>query len=441
MASMYQIKGRTQIQFKGPDNKRRTLRLGKIDDRAAKDILGHVEHLAGCWFNKMPPCKATFEWVSKLLTDPAWHWLYDRLSDAGLVTERDRPDKKSKAAMTKLGPFTTAYIESRIDVEPNTKTNLELSRFWLVKHFGESKPMSEITPGDADEYRRWLGTELGDNSVRRHCGRAKQFFRAAVRKRLIAENPFGDMKKCTVQANKEREFFVTREVTAKALAACPDAQWQLLFALSRYGGLRCPSEHLALTWDDIAWELNRFTVHSPKTKRYEGKESRVVPLFPELRPFLEAVFNETEDRLGRPPVGTDHVITRYRDRNSNLRTQLQRILKRAGVKSWPKLFQNLRASRATELAAQFPAHVAAAWLGHSTLVAQKHYWQVTDADFEKAATPSFDKALQKAMQTGCIALGPGTVEALHGTASDPGKNRVFDGSKVTPTGIEPVSPP
>jgi hypothetical protein len=25
------------------------------------------------------------------------------------------------------------------------------------------------------------------------------------------------------------------------------------------------------------------------------------------------------------------------------------------------------------------------WLGHSTLVAQKHYWQVTDSDFKRAS--------------------------------------------------------
>ncbi|MEX2188557.1 MAG: hypothetical protein WD875_17245, partial [Pirellulales bacterium] len=34
---------------------------------------------------------------------------------------------------------------------------------------------------------------------------------------------------------------------------------------------------------------------------------------------------------------------------------------------------------------EYPAHVAAAWLGHSTLVAHKHYWQVTEADYERAA--------------------------------------------------------
>ena len=80
-----------------------------------------------------------------------------------------------------------------------------------------------------------------------------------------------------------------------------------------------------------------------------------------------------------------HVVTRYRAENTKLRTQLERIIRRAGLEPWPKLLQNLRASRATELANEFPAHVVAAWLGHLTLVANKHYGQVTDDDFAKAA--------------------------------------------------------
>jgi integrase len=75
-------------------------------------------------------------------------------------------------------------------------------------------------------------------------------------------------------------------------------------------GFRCPSEHLALTWDDVDWENDRMTVHAPKTKRYEGKESRLIPIFSELRPYLEAVFNERETELGRPPSSGDHVISR-----------------------------------------------------------------------------------------------------------------------------------
>ena len=70
------------------------------------------------------------------------------------------------------------------------------------------------------------------------------------------------------------------------------------------------------------------------------------------------------------------VISRYRETNANLRTQICRIIREAGLIPWPKLLQNLRTSRATELAVEFPAHVAAEWMGHSTVVADKHYWRV-----------------------------------------------------------------
>ena len=39
-------------------------------------------------------------------------------------------------------------------------------------------------------------------------------------------------------------------------------------ALSRYGGLRCPSEHLALKWSDVDWDKSRIRVPSPKTEHH-----------------------------------------------------------------------------------------------------------------------------------------------------------------------------
>jgi integrase len=157
----------------------------------------------------------------------------------------------------------------------------------------------------------------------------------------------------------------------------PDGQWRLLFALSRFGGLRCPSEHLALRWSDVDWERGRMTVQSPKTEYHPGGESQIIPLFPELRPHLEAAWEMAEP-------GTVHVITRYRDANANLRTQLLRIIRRAGLKPWPKLFANLRSTRETELAESFPIHVVCEWIGNSQAVAAKHYLQVTDEHFGKA---------------------------------------------------------
>ncbi|HLQ44384.1 MAG TPA: hypothetical protein VK137_06635, partial [Planctomycetaceae bacterium] len=103
-----------------------------------------------------------------------------------------------------------------------------------------------------------------------------------------------------------------------------------------------------------------------------------VPLFPELRPLLDVAFD-------RATEGAEFVVTRYRDGNANLRTQLLRIIRRAGLTAWPKLFQNLRSTRETELAESFPIHVVTAWMGNSQLVATKHYLQVTDDHFAKAA--------------------------------------------------------
>jgi integrase len=55
----------------------------------------------------------------------------------------------------------------------------------------------------------------------------------------------------TVTGNKAKERFISEAESQKILEACPDAQWRLIFSLCRYGGLRCPSEVLGLTWGDI----------------------------------------------------------------------------------------------------------------------------------------------------------------------------------------------
>jgi hypothetical protein len=116
-----------------------------------------------------------------------------------------------------------SYIDS-LNIKPSTRMHLNLSRRYLVEFFGENKPLGEITPGDADDWRRWLSTKMADNTVRRYCGRAKQFFRAAARKKLIPESPFADMKDCKVTANRDRDYFVTLDETKRVLDACPDAQ-------------------------------------------------------------------------------------------------------------------------------------------------------------------------------------------------------------------------
>ncbi|MBA4107074.1 MAG: hypothetical protein C0485_15115 [Pirellula sp.] len=221
-----------------------------------------------------------------------------------------------------------------------------------------------------------LADGLAPATVGREVKRARQFFRSAVRRKLIPENPFADVA-APAQVNASRMHFITREVTERVLSACPDAEWRLIVALSRYGGLRCPSETLALRWEDIDWENNRINVRSPKTEHLPGGASRSIPLFRELRPYLE----EARD-LAVP--GTHFVINRYRGVDQNLRTQFERILRKAEVVQWERLFHNLRASRETELTAEHPLHVVCTWIGNSAIIADKHYLQVTDDHFDNA---------------------------------------------------------
>lgn len=63
------------------------------------------------------------------------------------------------------------------------------------------------------------------------------------------------------------------------------------------------------------------------------------------------------------------VITDCRDARVNLRTNLLRIINRAGLTPWPKLFHNLRASCETDLMRVFPAKPVTDWLGHSVSIA------------------------------------------------------------------------
>ena len=404
--------GCRSLQFIDTNGKRRSVRLGKVTAKAADTIKVRVEALLAAAFAGLSWEPDLAAWVNKLATGNAT--LYDKLAAVELLPTRVQPEKPVQAT---LGAFVEGYIASRLpSVKPNTARVYRHTRDNLITYFGAEKPIGEISPGHVDEFRAWLtlpssesfdgrkGRGLGDNTARKCCGVARQFFRAAVRKRIITDNPFADMAEgVAIRANKARDYFVTREEANKILKACPDNEWRLIFALSRFGGCRCPSEHLAMTWGDVDFEAGRVTIRSPKTAHHEGHESRVIPLFPELEEHLQAALDELlEDfdpkakRLSEQPV-----IRRHRDGNANLRTQLMRIMKRAGVAPWPKLFQNMRATRATELAAEFPAHVAADWLGHSTLVAQKHYWQTTDADFAKATKKCKHKCKQTASVFAC----------------------------------------
>ena len=144
------------------------------------------------------------------------------------------------------------------------------------------------------------------------------------------------------------------------------------------------------------WDKHKITIHDQKNSRIDGHEVRVIPIFKEIRPHLEKAFNDAAE-------GSLHIISEPRRcKEANLRTGLIKILKKAGIKPWEKLFHNLRASRQTELMRVEPEHKVCAWLGNSPQVAKDHYLMITDEDYAKAAgvTPTKDapSAVQNPVQ-------------------------------------------
>jgi hypothetical protein len=154
-----------------------------------------------------------------------------------------------------------------------------------------------------------------------------------------------------------------------------------------------------------------------------------VLLFPEFKPYLEDV-----QELAEP--GAEYIITRYRDADQNLRTQLGRIVERAGLDLWPKLFQNLRSTRQNELEEDYPSHVVCYWIGNSEKVANKHYLQVTSDHFARALRKAVQNPVQHSAATSENALQPesenpeipGTCNVLHARTFDP----------VAGAGLEPA---
>lgn len=378
MASVSKNKktGRVMVQFT-LDGERKTISLPAATTlKTAGTIRSHVEALLAAKYAAEAVEYHTADWLAKIGDE-----LHEKLAAVGLCLPRRQ---------SLLGQFLSEYIVGRTDVDAHTNQNMRNGRTLLIQFFGEVRTVQSITPADAKAWSIWLQTvplkkpvgRIGFSGPTR--GRliklARQFFAHAIDQGQLAANPFKGVK-APSQSNKDREFFIDGPLAVRVLEACPNAEWRLRWVLARWGGLRVPSEMQKLQWIDVNWEASRMLV------RGKGKRQRIMPIFPEIRPHLEAVWDAAK-------LGDVYVLPRKSA--TKIRSWLERILVTAGVSQWERIWQNLRASRRTELSRQFPAHIVNAWMGHSEAVAQAHYLMATDEDFLRAATGQ--TALQNPLQ-------------------------------------------
>lgn len=373
MSSLFPRKnGKWTIQFFDANRKRRTVRLDTTDEFTANQVSLWIGRIVDFQRAQVPIDAETTKWISQQPAD-----IKDKLEKAGLsdVTEK----------VSTVGELVTNFM-SKFGGESGTKRNNNVAFDNLKQFFGENRLLLSITSGDALEYRNYLcnrggrkGGPLGQASVAGQLKRAKTLFLFAIRKKWLTDFPFEEVVSGS-QSNPDRYFEVLPEVSEEILENFRTFDDKLIFALSRYGGLTLPSEARELKWEWVDWEKERFKVYKPKVKQHSHKRYREVPIFRELRPWLEKAFE-----LADP--GAVYVCPALQSSTGQAFTsRLKKVLRRLKIEPWPRILQNLRATRSNEVEREFGGKCESAWIGHSQKVAQENYLVASDSDYVRATS-------------------------------------------------------
>ena len=364
-----------RIQWNDSNGKRRTLRLGQLDDRTAKRIHDKVERLIRVKEHGEVDDESS-SWLTRVDDD-----LYAKLAKVGVVEPREAGQ---------LGPWLDGYLMERKELKPASRIKLEQTKAKLIAFFPADMKLRSITRANASEWRASLvAQELSVATMKIHAGNAKAFFNEALRRRLVTENPFEHLSSGPTPSDTQE--FISAETIEKVLAACPNVRWRLVVGLARYAGLRMPSETHVLTWDDVDFQRMRLRVRSSKTEGDAGKGLRFVPITANLLPILQE---------GLKARGDISEVVTIRG-NGYLHNGLRRIIKAAKVTPWADGYQQLRHSFEKELVhvGGFHPITAAQRTGHSAQVSQRHYTQgVPDEVYERASL--FKTATQNPTQNG-----------------------------------------
>jgi integrase len=378
--------GNWRIQFVNESKNRITFWVGRISERHARTVYRHVEELIEARICRRPVTKETAVWLQD--ADPV---LLGKLAKVQLV---------EKVAVVQKPTFSELASEyfARKDIEESTKST---RHFWhnSIVEILRDKPCDQYTPEDGDRLRdKLLDKGLAYDTVKRMLRFAQQILLKAVPKHL-PESPLSKLVMNHRDNQMPNREYISRERFEEVLAVLPPA-WQMMAALARLGGLRCPSEGLLVRWKDVRLEEKapKLYVTSPKTKS-KGKPWRRVPICPRLGEILRGL-------KPKQCSGDDFLVDlpSYRTARKggwhgvNTRQQFTKILESSGVGRIKAAFKVFRSSCQTDWAQDHAIHVVAAWAGNTAAVAAKHYLTLVDEDWIKATsiTPAANRMIATA---------------------------------------------
>ncbi len=382
MASIsVEANGGRRIQFVDGNGDRKGIRLGKVSARDAQAVKIKIEALLSAKMSGASGLdREVAAWLAKLDSK-----MLSKLGKVGLLPE----EVASKVAKVEKKPMTLQELVDKFIEEvggegrrkPGTVAQWRQVTGILLRLMPEGIAIKDITRGHATQYFEKLKkSDRATLTIAKNVRIVKQMFLWAVDWEYLPYSPFDRLK--VPSSIPRHNVEVSREVITKVMAVCDDA-WKAILALSRYAGMRCPSEVLSLRWEHVDFEANRLHIPEPKVEHHEHRGVRECPLFPEVREVLEPM-KRLEGYVVNKPAYRAAANTGTGWKNANLRTQLLKKLAKAEVAPWPRLFHSMRATRQTELEREFPLHVVCSWLGNSEKVARASYLLVTSEDWAKA---------------------------------------------------------
>jgi len=354
------------------NGQRKTIPLGvKYAEKTAENLLEIVEMLLRCKDNGVMVLDKREQTRMQTWIETAPQEIRQKLAKAGLI---EIPESRS------LGEVWDLFLKTKeLDRKVGKIKEATISQYEIVKKrfFDQFKKTDCLTDLSKEALVKWksdLLTRLKPATVASTLKHCKSVFTWTVEQGWIEKSPLAGIGRGSF-INRSKDRLITIDEYYRLLDSSPCQDWRTIISLVRIGGLRCPSEVVALRWEDVDWERNRFCVRSPKTEHHEGKESRVVPLFDELKEELETLFFMPDSE------GKEFVINRYRDPKQNLGTMFEKIVKRAGLSEIPRPFDNMRMTRSNEVYNRWGAYKESQWIGHSARVRQDHYMMITDDDY------------------------------------------------------------
>lgn len=297
------------------------------------------------------------------------------------------------------------------DKHPNTLRNYRDAIGYLRRDMGSSKLTAVGTTnliGWVEELRKSGGSRgqaLSSETVRLAVNTAKMVFEFAHTAGWISRDPAAPVptpsQKRTPQKQQQKKQKQWRGWTVAERdlfrAAAADHRLHGLFLLSTLGLRR--GEVAGLRWTDIDFDANTIAIERARVEIAPGtdeevptkteRSDRTLPLPEDLAGVLRVMKRrQQEERLGLGVSWADDSYLMSVETGEPMRVRsysqtFARIVKRAGLP--PITLRDLRSVSVSLMRSEYPAHLIAAWHGHSETLMKDTYTNVHRDDLAAMA--------------------------------------------------------